>query len=743
MGRLRYGAKFGLIAILFIAPLSLVSYFFLREISTQIAFAQNERNGLTYDEDAQAFLTWTLRNRIKPGTVEADRASAWDKVNQSEAKLGAALTSQSDFQKLKEAAGEKVEDPAKAVATALGLVATLGNNSQLVLDPDIDSYYTMDAVIFQIPDAGDKAAQAAELASKIADQGQMSEQERIQLALLCGQLSSPLGKLTSDLQQSQGPNEELHRLDDAQARVQKIAAEYASMLNDGFVGTGRPTKSKEEVTAAAGRLIEELQTYHQALSKELEAMLGKRQSMYETRRNAVSVAVLAFLSLAAYLFLGFFKGTVASVTELVACGRRIAAGDFDQSFAASTKDEIGELSGDLREMTEALRRIAVAAHSVSDGDLTVEVEPRSERDALGHALRRMVLSLRETVGSVASSVRTVSATGESVAHTAEEARRSAHAIHAAMQDVSHASEGGAEASQAMAKACEEQAHAAAEAQATMISLEKCAKDVEDSVLRQLAVVEETDRAATESGQAVRETLARVQALKKECDTSSERVQALGKMGDAIGGIVATISAIADQTNLLALNAAIEAARAGEQGRGFAVVADEVRKLAEQSRGQASEIAELIGRVRNEVSAALQAMDATSQEATRGAELSEMAAASIDQLLADTRKVVAEAKQVARATDEMDRAYMTLVDSHTRVAAVSEENAAGAEELSASAAEISRSAVLVAEEIERQVESAGELQSASKDLSAQAAELQAVVSRFRLQDDKVINLRRVA
>ncbi|MGV3619081.1 MAG: methyl-accepting chemotaxis protein [Fimbriimonas sp.] len=725
MGRLRYGAKFGLIAALFLAPLALVSYFFLREINVQIDFAANERQGLVYDRSAQAFLTSTLQARLRSETADVPDRSA---VAKAEGDLGPALSTTADFRELNGA-----KDASAATGAALKLIGTVGNNSQLVLDPDIDSYYTMDAVIFQIPDAGLKVALAGELARKVAKGGEISQDERIRLAILQGEIATPIGKLASDLGQAKAANAELAALDGAHADVEAAAAAYGKVLGEGFVRPERPGVSEGEVTAAGEALLQALQAYHVANADALERMIAKREAGFTIRRATVGLVVVFSLGLAFYLFLGFCRGTIGGLTEVVGAAKRIAAGDFASRIPTTSRDEVGQLAGDLQGMADALREVADTAAKIADGDLTVQVTPRSEADELGYALARMVESLKGTLSAVTASAAEVGRTGQMLTAISNDGRRSASAVEEAVADVARASGEGAEATHAMARACEGQAQAAEVAAAALTEMHGRVEDVQAVADSQRRVAVATSEAAEASGKAVRATLERVDRLQRECTQSSERMQALGKMGDSIGSIVGTIGAIADQTNLLALNAAIEAARAGEHGRGFAVVAEEVRKLAEQSRQSSAEIGDLIARVREEVGAVLEAIDSTSREANEGKALSLNAAAALERMLADTGLVVAQTDRLTEASTAISSAYETLAAAQARVASGSEQNAASAEELSATATEISEATHRVSDEMKRQTRTAADIEAASEELGQMAEELHDVVAQFQLAD----------
>jgi len=250
------------------------------------------------------------------------------------------------------------------------------------------------------------------------------------------------------------------------------------------------------------------------------------------------------------------------------------------------------------------------------------------------------------------------------------------------QQVSSGTEQTTNAVQQMAKASQEQS---VQIEGTSKILGDMSSSIQQASAASAAAAETSQNAST-AAQSGSEAAAKGAEMMNNINTvvgeSAEVIMDLGQKSDQIGEIVKTITSIAEQTNLLALNAAIEAARAGEAGRGFAVVADEVRKLAEEAGGAANQIADLVGEVQGSATNAVESMEKVTKDVEEGAAVVNDALVSLQGIATSIQDVAGKMQEISASAQQQSAGAQQVVSSVDQVAAAAEENASSAQQVSA-------------------------------------------------------------
>ncbi|MGD8782569.1 MAG: methyl-accepting chemotaxis protein [Ignavibacteria bacterium] len=444
-------------------------------------------------------------------------------------------------------------------------------------------------------------------------------------------------------------------------------------------------------------------------------------------------------------------------------------GSLKMRLSDYPNDEIGEMSKSLNKFADTLHGFVTLMYKVADGEVNLQVPIQSSKDEIGPSLQKIVTTLNElktetdimiekyqdghteyqgdankfkggyktivegfnksvftiltvirkgttVLDEVAKGDLTVRMTGEyynnykgyqgQINNVGESLENIVKQVTDAVSATASASEQISSASEEMASGAHEQSSQTNEVATAVEEMTKTIIETSQNTDNAANAARKSGNVAKEGGEVVKKTVEGMIRIAEVVKRSADTVQELGKSSDQIGEIVQVINDIADQTNLLALNAAIEAARAGEQGRGFAVVADEVRKLAERTTKATQEIADMIKQIQKDTNGAVKSMELGTEEVEKGRQLADKAGKSLTEIISGAEEVVDLITQVATASLEQSSTAEQISKNIESISSVTEQSAASAQQVA----------------------------HAAEDLNCLTNSLNEMVSRFRLSEN---------
>lgn len=359
-----------------------------------------------------------------------------------------------------------------------------------------------------------------------------------------------------------------------------------------------------------------------------------------------------------------------------------------------------------RRILDPLRGLGEVMGLAAEGDLTVRAASPydDEIGVLAEDCNYLIQSLGEIAAGVRRSSEQVTNAATQLSASSEEINSSSMEISSSVQQIAHGAE-------LQSRKVEETTSAMESITDTVNAVARRAEEASKTS-------EEAAKAALQGEQATAEAIQKISDVREAIETLAESVEMLGKRSEQIGQIVDVITSIADQTNLLSLNAAIEAARAGESGRGFSVVAEEVRKLAEGSGKAAEQIGELIKEVQAETAKALKYMELGASEVVIGSEVVGKTGEALRSITEAVTRTATLAEEIAAAMAEQAQRTVEVDKAMHDIAAVVEQNAASAEETAAAA--------------QQQTACMQEISSSAQELAEMARRLEESVRRFKVE-----------
>ncbi len=418
-------------------------------------------------------------------------------------------------------------------------------------------------------------------------------------------------------------------------------------------------------------------------------LLGTAQAVVEALEDAANdsirnlqtfLIVVVILDVLAFGFVSYFIWrTLRQTGELADVMTAIEKGDLQARANVITHDELGDLAVAMngmldntltlvqseearKEIQDGIRNLLEEVSTVAEGDLTAEAEVTAGMTgAIADSFNFMIEQLREIIINVQDTTLQVSSAANEIQTTAEH----------------------------LAQGSENQATQILDTSAAVDEMAVSIQQVNENAMRSAAISEQALLSAETGRERVDNSIDGMSRIRRNVQETSKRIKRLGESSQEIGDIVATIRSIAKRTSILALNASIQASRAGEAGRSFAVVAEEVERLAERSSNATQQIAQITSSIQKEIAEAVASMEATTAEVVNGTQLNSEVAETFSEIQNVSNQLASIISSTSLAVQQQARGSEMIARSMNDIAEITQQTASGTKEATISIASLAK------------------------------------------------------
>ncbi len=657
MNRLSYPLKMLLILVLFALPTGTVMVLLYQQIEASVEFSKAEQQGVEYLRPLRSALEHVVTHEnlvadIIAGNVELRKElagiqkkldadiQAIDAVDQ---KLGASLKTTGTWAALKGRVSKlktgaltfslekSVKEHDAIIEDTLAFITLVADNSNLTLDPDIDSYYTMDTLTTKLPALVKVLVQVEQVVVQAVTAKNLTPDNKTVLIVNDGLAKSLMGSVDGNIKKLMAKNPQAgQQINKEYMALVSGYKRFSNVLQNQVINATEVTMTINEFTQADRAMRESAFKLYDVMSPALDKMLVDRIAAYKNSEFVAEASVAAGVVVVIYIFFGFYFSVINATTALKQAAERIAGGDFKTRVRIEARDELAPVAAGFDSMVQQV------------GTLVAKAEDENRRN------QEAILRLLDEVADLADGdltrkpVVTADVTGaiaDSLGYAIDTLRSLIGAINTTAAQV--ATEAGASQTQALqlTAASDRQAQEINTAGTAVSDMAKSIEQVSQNAVESSAVAKQSVDIAKKGAQTVQGTIQGMEAIREQIQETSKRIKRLGESSQEIGEIVGLINDIADQTSILALNASIQAAMAGEAGRGFSVVADEVQRLSKRVSNSTKQIEDLVKTIQTDASEAVISMEKSTSGVVSGTRLAQ-----------DAGKALAEIETVSAKLD---------------------------------------------------------------------------------------------